>query len=252
MADRAMLLIVNADDLGLRHEITDAILRCWDLGAISSATAMVHMADSARAARLASARGLPTGLHLNMTTPFTDRAAPPEVAARQDLLCRHFAEPHRRWLPAPRLRGEIGLTIAEQLSEYERLFHHPPTHVDGHEHIQGCPAVFASSALSATAMRLIHTFERGERPLPHRLARQAINAGIRGRFRTTARFWSLRDLHPDLGGRGLEERLLAVPAPVEVMVHADWPDEHAVLTAPNWRAALASRRLGSYADLASR
>src|SRR5918995_991203 len=106
---------------------------------------MVHMTDSARAARLAAVRGLPTGLHLNLTTPFTDSDVPAEVAARQEVLCRHFAEPRRRWLPAPRLRREIGAAIADQLWEYERLFGHPPTHVDGHEHIHGCPAVFTSS-----------------------------------------------------------------------------------------------------------
>jgi predicted glycoside hydrolase/deacetylase ChbG (UPF0249 family) len=151
--ERTPLLIVNADDLGPRPEITDAIPACWSAGALSSATAMVHMQDSARAARLARQRELPTGLHLNLTTPFTASGVPPAVAARQEALCRHFAKRRRRWLPAPRRRELIAAAIADQLAEYRRLFRRPPTHVDGHEHIQACPAVFASRALTVNALR---------------------------------------------------------------------------------------------------
>jgi predicted glycoside hydrolase/deacetylase ChbG (UPF0249 family) len=57
---------VNADDWGGYPEMTDATLRCFQAGAISSTTAMVYMRDSERAAELARASGIPTGLHLNL------------------------------------------------------------------------------------------------------------------------------------------------------------------------------------------
>jgi YdjC-like protein len=77
------VLIVNADDLGCAVSATDAILTCHREGAITSATAMVYMEDSDRAARLAVDQRLPVGLHINLTTPFTDRSVPYTVRERQ-------------------------------------------------------------------------------------------------------------------------------------------------------------------------
>src|SRR3954469_7460307 len=132
----AHVLIVNADDLGLRARVTDAILEAWRAGAISSSTLMVHQEDSERAAALARAAGLPVGLHLNLTHPFQPETTPTTVAQAQSQLASHFAKPRNRWLPSPHLAGAIARCIEEQIAEFERLFGVPPTHVDGHEHIQ--------------------------------------------------------------------------------------------------------------------
>jgi hypothetical protein len=227
------LLIVNADDLGLREEITEATLGCWDAGAITSATAMVFMADSERAAGLADARGLPVGLHLNLTSPFDSPTVPPAVAARQARVVEHFQVARRRWLPAPRMRAAIAASITDQLEEFRRLYARAPTHADGHQHIQRCPAVFGSAALR-----------------PVGLARAGVNAAIRRRFVGVERFWSLVDLHPELGGSGLEARLLETARlSAEIMVHPVYPEEGRVLRSPEWAAAIGGRRLGSYADL---
>src|ERR1700751_154848 len=77
------LLIVNADDLGLDPNNTDAILDCFHAGAISSATALVWMKDSDRAAEVAGPTGLPVGLHLNLIEPFSATDVPERVAATQ-------------------------------------------------------------------------------------------------------------------------------------------------------------------------
>jgi predicted glycoside hydrolase/deacetylase ChbG (UPF0249 family) len=245
------LLIVNADDLGLREEITEATLGCWDAGAITSATAMVFMADSERAAGLADARGLPVGLHLNLTSPFDSPTVPPAVAARQARVVEHFQVARRRWLPAPRMRAAIAASITDQLEEFRRLYARAPTHADGHQHIQRCPAVFGSAALRPVGrLRITHTFSPDERPPVQRLARAGVNAAIRRRFVGVERFWSLVDLHPELGGSGLEARLLETARlSAEIMVHPVYPEEGRVLRSPEWAAAIGGRRLGSYADL---
>src|SRR5947208_17082806 len=70
------MLIINADDWGRSVAETDVALRCYIAGRITSVSAMVFMADSERAAELAIANGLETGLHLNFSDPFTNSRCP--------------------------------------------------------------------------------------------------------------------------------------------------------------------------------
>jgi predicted glycoside hydrolase/deacetylase ChbG (UPF0249 family) len=69
------VVIVNADDWGIRARATDRILDCIRLGTVSSTSAMVFMADSQRAAELARQEGVDTGLHLNLTAQFDGEGA---------------------------------------------------------------------------------------------------------------------------------------------------------------------------------
>ena len=73
------LLIINADDLGIDVATTDSILRCFWAGRVSSASALVGMSDSARAATLAREANLPIRLHLNLTEPFSDPSVPADI-----------------------------------------------------------------------------------------------------------------------------------------------------------------------------
>ena len=66
------MLIINADDWGRSVAETDAALRCYKEGRITSVSAMVFMEDSERAAELAKENELDVGLHLNFTDKFTD------------------------------------------------------------------------------------------------------------------------------------------------------------------------------------
>src|SRR2546430_16435757 len=66
------MLIINADDWGRSVAETDAALRCYWGERITSVSAMVFMADSERAAELASANGVEGGFHLNFSEPFND------------------------------------------------------------------------------------------------------------------------------------------------------------------------------------
>lgn len=246
------LLIISADDWGLRPSATDAIHECFLAGAISSASAMVHMEDSTRAAALAADGGMPVGLHLNLTTALTDPACPGQVRERQERSARYFAGPGwRRWGLSPTLFTTIEDCIAEQLDAFQRLYGREPTHIDGHHHIQqSLGVVFARSIPTGTKMRPSLTFMPGERSLPNRLARTLVNRAMRTRFRSPRYFFSIRRIHPALGGAGLERKLdLADDDAVEVMTHPASPDELSVLLDPSWAAVLRRRRVGSYADL---
>jgi len=73
------MLIVNADDFGRSTAETDAALRCYQEGRITSVSAMVFMEDSERAAELAKETQLDVGLHLNFAEALTGKNYPAEL-----------------------------------------------------------------------------------------------------------------------------------------------------------------------------
>ncbi len=244
------MLIVNADDWGLRPEVTDAILECWRAGAITSASAMVHMEDSGRAFELAAREDLPLGLHLNLTTPFTAADVPPDRRRRQERAVAYFAGPgRRRLLLDPSVRGLVDSCIADQLEAFAESAG-LARHADGHQHIQVCPTVLLAPSLGRLAgLRRAQSFLTGRRSTVKRAYRGTINLALRRRFRSV-RFVSLRDLHPDLGGTGLDRLAdLARREDVEVMVHPAWQEERQVLLSTGWLRLLASLPTGSHEDL---
>jgi chitin disaccharide deacetylase len=246
------MLIVNADDWGLRPEVTDAILACWKAGAITSTSGMTQMIDSRRAAALAADARIPIGLHLNLTAPFTATEARAERRQLQRRACEYFGGGrYRRFAFDPRLRPLLDSCVSDQLEAFSEDYGTTPAHGDGHEHIQVCPTVLSTRSLgSLRSLREAHSFPPGRSSYPKRLHRAALNRLVRRRFKTT-RFLSLRDLHPELGGSGLERELgsAANGGDVELMVHPAWSDERRVLLSASWREALEGLELGSHADL---
>ncbi len=254
------LLVVNADDWGGFREGTDAIESCFAIGAISSTTAMVHMADSQRAAELARARERPTGLHLNLTEPYDAADVPAPVRERQLRLCAHFrALSRRRWTlsPDPRIHRLIADGIRDQLEEFRDRYGREPTHVDSHHHVHVCPDVFLSRALAReTKVRQALSFapdaERsGARGLLKGFARSAKQRQLARRFLTTERFWCAGELsHGDGAVPIAQAAAYAATHTVEIMVHPSFALDIAVLRSGPWLRALHEAPLGSYAALA--
>ena len=244
------MLIVNADDWGLRREVTDAIAACWQAGAITSASAMVGMADSERAFGLAAGNGLPLGLHLNLTAPLDGEGVSPAARRRQAELVAYFVRGRgRRYGFDPRIRGAVDLAVADQLLAYARASGALPARADGHQHIQTCPTVLACRSLGAVRiLREAHGYTAAGFRLKATY-RAAVNRCLRARFRSVP-FVSLRDLHPALGGSGLDRlRALAGRGPLELMVHPAWEDEREVLLSAEWRRLLAELPTGTHQDL---
>src|SRR5215218_7070665 len=216
------MLIVNADDLGHDPATSDAICEAFARGAITSASAMVFMADSERAFGLAAESGLPIGLHLNLMEPYSGTALGAADRAEQARTVERFqASFLGRWAPAPRLLRAARRCVRMQLAEFELLRGAPPTHVDGHQHGHlSTPALWELSRRKGMAVRSSFTFRPGEKPRHNRALRSLLNRGIGSRFATTARFHSIRDLHPAFGGDGIEEVVAAAGVrDVEVMCH---------------------------------
>jgi predicted glycoside hydrolase/deacetylase ChbG (UPF0249 family) len=248
------LLIVNADDWGGFREGTDSIEMCFVEGAISSSTAMVHMADADRAAGLAREHCRPIGLHLNFTQPFDGLDVPPSVRERQRRVCAYFSSLGlRRWTynPDPRVRHLIADCVRDQLESFRKTYAMEPTHLDSHHHVHVCPDVFFSGAIEK-GTRVRQTLSRAPtaRLGLNGVARQVKHDLLARRFVTTERFWRVRELsgadHSVPIAMAVE---LARSRSIEVMVHPSFGDELRALRSDAWLDVVTRAPLGAYSAL---
>jgi predicted glycoside hydrolase/deacetylase ChbG (UPF0249 family) len=114
-------LIVNADDLGLSAGVNRGIAHAHEHGIVTSASLMVRAPHATDAAAYARAHPeLSVGLHV-------------------DLGEWHYTG--EAWIAAYEVvpAGDTDATAAEvaaQLARFEALMGRPPTHLDGHQHVQ--------------------------------------------------------------------------------------------------------------------
>ena len=211
-------LIINADDFGRDRWNTQKILECIVAGSISSVSAMVFMEDSERAAAIARQRGVDTGLHLNLTTPFS-AAAPPLLREHQHRVARYL-EQHRlaRLIFHPGLAGSFEYVVRKQLDEFNRLYGAPPARIDGHHHMHQCANVVLAKLLPAgTVVRRNFSFQPGEKSWANRTYRKILDRMLAKRHRLTDYFFSLAPV--ELLGRLERVFSLAQQSIVEVETH---------------------------------
>ena len=249
------LLIVNADDFGGHQLATDRIAQCFEAQRITSATAMVYMEDSERAAELARSHKLPIGLHLNLTQEFEDAQAPFSIRERQARAVRYFANKRRRRITYnPMLRSLVKACIADQLSCFRELFGVEPTHIDGHNHAHLSPTVLFALPKNIPV-------RTGESNLartiaPHTLFTSARHATLARRQITTDRLVALDRLN-SLEDRPASEGALADllraadTSTVEVMAHPHRDRDYRLLMSERWHRMLEQCKHGSYVELAS-
>jgi chitin disaccharide deacetylase len=243
------LLIVNADDWGASETTTESIAACFAAGGVTSATAMVHMADSERAALRALELGLPTGLHLNLTQLFDGPAVPPLAREMQARVVAQFGQLRRRdrLLPSLAQWRSVRRCVEDQLECFRRLHGREPTHIDGHNHVHLNPAVLFALP------KHLHVRTATHPPTPRTpidLARLVRHGGIRARYGSTDLVFDVKAVHPRLGGSGLERCLdLARSRSLELITHPAHHRQAELLRSPEWIAALAELRLGSFEDL---
>lgn len=245
------ILIVNADDFGRTRVASDLTMECFAAGQLSSATAMVYMDDSERGAALAREVDLPAGLHLNFTEPFTSKETPGKVRERQADACRTLGDRLRlrSWSYDPRIATLVDDAIRDQLERFEALFEGPPTHVDGHNHVQVCPNVTKAPSLSGDKLRNALWSWPSERTAMAfaRAARRLLTAR---KFLTTRYFLDISELGLLEGRSWAASRLdPSRHTSVEVMCHPAFDHELTALRSPAWATALSELPLGSYREL---
>ncbi len=245
------MLIVNADDLGRNRLATDRILACYARRRITSASAMVHMADSARAASLAAAAGLETGLHINFSEAFSGPAVPEGLRRDQEVLQRFLRRSKYSLVVfQPLLSDRFRSVYQAQAEEYLRLYGRTPAHFDGHQHLHLATNVLLQRLIPpGTRTRRSFTFAAGERNLFNRAYRVAVDGLLARRHLLTDSFFSITHyfsperLEPILRRARSED--------VELMVHPEIDREFEFLMSESFAAAIAGVALGRHADRAN-
>jgi predicted glycoside hydrolase/deacetylase ChbG (UPF0249 family) len=191
-------LIINADDWGRDRNTTNRALDCIRCATVSSASAMVFMEDSERAAATALEHKVSTGLHLNFTTPFSASGVALKLAEHQQKLTRHLRL--HRLAPVvyhPALSVSFEYVVKAQLEEFQRLYGLKPERIDGHHHMHLCANVIFGNLLpSGTIVRRNFSFSTGEKGLANRVYREVIDRIIRRRHDTTDLMFALPPLDP--------------------------------------------------------
>ncbi|MGO8906121.1 MAG: ChbG/HpnK family deacetylase [Solirubrobacteraceae bacterium] len=238
------ILIVNADDFGANPRTSDPVVELFDERVLTSASAMVRMRDSVRAASLAAEHGIPVGLHLNLTLPFADPSAPPAVRERQLRLTEVFGS--ESWRDAGRERpgGRLLADVIEDQLECFRESFGEPTHLDGHHHVHTHRAVLEQLPTDLPIRPILSV------PSHAGAGRSMRERRLHRRFLCPEACFALEDVHPSLGGVGLQALDHAHRQSLEIMVHPRQEREYAALLSADWRQAISTLTLGSYADLA--
>jgi chitin disaccharide deacetylase len=237
------MLIVNADDFGATATATDAICRTFDAEVITSASAMVWMKDSPRAAGIAIERALPLGLHLNLTLPFSGLDMSRSVQERQLRLTEIFTR-DGWWREAGRPvdRKLLHAAIEDQVERFCKQFGQP-THIDGHHHVHLYDAVLDLLPQRWPIRPPLRTLAQVDARPNRREGR------LHRRFRAPDLAFTLGSLQPATGDGVLKALDCARRLCVEVVAHPLVAEDMEFLLSTGWRATLDSLTLGSYADL---
>lgn len=243
------MLIVNADDLGRNVEVTDRIIDCFRRGRITSASAMVYMSDSERAAALAADGGLETGLHLNLDLPFDGPAPPGRLREHHGRIVAYLRrDKWKQLIFNPALRGSFRYVCQAQHEEYGRLFGRAPVKVDGHDHMHLCMNMVVDGLIPrGQRVRRNLTFIRGQRHFANRLYRRMVDAWLVRRYVCTDAFFAI-DPVSDLRRQEMIVRQ-ARPLNVELMVHPGLREEYEHLLSQDFGALIRDIPLGTYSLL---
>jgi predicted glycoside hydrolase/deacetylase ChbG (UPF0249 family) len=239
------MLIINADDWGRSVAETKAALRCYKAGRITSASAMVFMADSKPAAELARDNRLDVGLHLNFSETFTASECPAALGEYQSRLVRFLmGNKYSQLLYNPLLRKAFAYSYQAQVEEFARLFRKPLSHLDGHHHMHLCANLLLSKTIPAgTKVRRNFSFWPGEKSLLNRTYRRLVDQWLGRRYQLTDYFF---DLTQCIHAKRLDRvAALAKSKNVELMTHPVVRREAEYLLSDEFRVMLERLNVGA-------
>jgi predicted glycoside hydrolase/deacetylase ChbG (UPF0249 family) len=243
------MLIINADDFGRNKLISDNTLEGYRLGRLTSASAMVFMHDSERAAELALGEGLDVGLHLNFTEAFDSETTSSRIVKSHQRIIS-FLKRGKYWqlIYNPLLKKEFEYSFNKQFEEYFRLYKKMPAHIDGHHHMHLCSnMVFSGIIPSGLTIRKCHSFKKGEKFFLNRLFRLFVDSWILQHYRCVDYFYSIQ---PISDTRRLKHIIhLAQTSNVELMMHPERSEEMKYIMNENFMEIISTVKLGTYKEI---
>lgn len=232
------MLIITADDYGKTVQATDRILDCFRSHSITSASAMVFMEDSERAAALSRETDLEVGLHLNLTEAFTGSAVD-DNARQQHVRVERYLNGHRfaHAVYNPFLSDAFRLLIKSQWVEFVRLYGRPPDFVNGHHHMHLSANVLGQQLLPARSrMRGPFTFKAGEKSRVNRWYRGRLARRLRESYITPDCLYSIEPLTDFARLRHITQESML--RNIELEVHPEDAAQHQLLLSPDFHQLL--------------
>jgi len=243
------MLIITADDYGKTRHSTDSILKCFLSKRITSASAMVFMEDSERAASLALKTSLEVGLHLNFTLPFSAGNIPLKLREHQTKIISYLTN-HKLFqiIYNPFLTDSFDILFQSQREEFVRLYGRFPDHYSGHHHMHLCANVVASRMIpNGARVRRTFTFDPGEKNPFNLLYRHILDICISKRFISTDCFFSIAPVQNYERLRNIFNR--AARMTVEIEVHPENVEEMEFLLSDQYQHLMDSVHRGGFQHL---
>jgi chitin disaccharide deacetylase len=243
------MLIITADDYGKTRHATDSIFECFSHKRITSASAMVFMEDSKRAASLPLKTKPEVGLHLNFTMPFSSSNIPLKLREHLNRVVSYLAK-HKftQVVYNPFLADSFAFLFLAQQGEFVRLYGRMPEFYNGHHHMHLCANLLAAGLIPRGAkVRGTFTFERGEKNLFNLLYRRMLEIHVSKKFVSTDSFFSIAPVQNQDRVRQIINR--AGREAVELEVHPENLEEMEFLLSPEFGALLDSVQIGRFMDL---
>lgn len=243
------MLIINADDYGRNCSATNNILFCFKNGRITSASAMMFMADSERSAEMALEQQLDVGLHLNFTEEFSGGVKLRKLIEYQATIAAFLRKNKYSFLVYnPMLKKCFDYVFKAQYEEYARLFKEVPSHVDGHQHMHLCTnMIFGRIIPQGTAVRRHFSFFPGEKGFLNRLYRYIVDSWLERRYIVTDFFFGIsRTGKAQLLRRATN---LALDSSVELMVHPERHEDFEYLSSEQYLQMISIVGTGTYLNL---
>jgi predicted glycoside hydrolase/deacetylase ChbG (UPF0249 family) len=243
------MLIITADDFGKNVDATDRIFRCFKHGTVTSASAMVFMEDSERAASIAQGSDLEIGLHLNLTESFTAPNVPMEIQnahARVGRYLRGFR--YAEAIFHPLLTQDFEKLVAVQWEEFVRLYRRAPSFVNGHHHSHLCANVLMRRLVPRRSrVRAPFTYKVGEKGRLSVWYRQSLARRLKRSFITPDALYSIEPIAN--GERISRIARESLHRDVEVEVHPEIKEQESFLLGEGFRTLLGNAKLGRFESL---
>lgn len=243
------MVIITADDYGKTKHATDSILKCFSNKRITSASAMVFMEDSERAAELALQTNLEVGLHMNFTIPFS-------AGKISSKLCEHHLKvlsylttsKLTQIIYNPFLANSFNYLFLSQQAEFLRLYRRHPVFYNGHHHMHLCANMLMSSMIpKGSRVRRTFTFDQGEKSPFNLLYRHILDILVSRNFISTDSFYSILPIHNYERIQDIFQR--AVRDKVEIEVHPENNDEIEFLLSVQYQRLMASVHVGNFLQM---